>query len=555
MAERPVTISSEREFIDTIYFYQVYKYISEKLDESDHETHRNAYERMVEHYISLITRCLQGISSNESNNQIQTEYINYFSWNEDVINTNLDEFKCKLQSQINKTPNEEKLLDEIKQQLDAIKQTKVKFLELDINELGKVNEYVQAFRIVKGSTTRRVNKRLIENLSYRFVDYLNTLTVKRCIIEGFGRNECNYDDLKAEAEFILTKLNEASNLACHHITKNAWEAFTSFREKDQINRLSQDEEIAAALDLSHVRANETRLHRLERQLKEACEKINTWLQKKLNETFQVVKIQYRTILDPVGTLKNLWFAIRHPINTKDALVKWIKQNKWKAGIIVVSGLAIGVAAGILIGGPVIVGALSMELTFGLAAGIATFDITGVMPLLAAAGEGGVLVRDADKKTQDEISKNAIEKQKVLDEVEPLKRKVRNEEFIRERIRTARQEAERELVVIMKAEEESAAQLDQELSKMSPEQIAPALEQCQEAIVLVTNELAQAGSTRERVISKLNDMRRDHKIINDAQSAAIRIQNRAKDSFTDIGTAKRIMNLEEMDIEAQKSDFT
>ena len=548
MAERTTSISSNGGFIDTIYFYQIYRTIVENPEENN-ETRRTAYERMVEHYISLIIRCLQGIYLNESNKMVQTEYVNYFFWNEDVMHANLDEFKLKLQSQMKKTQNETSLLDEIEKQLEAMKQAKVKFLKLDNNELGKVMEYVQAYRIVKDSKKRQVNMRLMENLSYRFVDYLNTLTAKRCNIEGFGRAECKYDDLTSEAEFILTKLNDASNLACYQLTKSAWEAFISFRKTDETNRISQDQEIAAALDFSHVRANETRLEYLQRQLKEACEKINMWLQKKLNQTFQLFQIISAPIFHPFNTAKNVCSAIANLISTKEALEIWTKQNKWTARIIIVSGLIIGATATVLVISHLMAGTLVMS----LAGKLLVCAAVGTMPILAAAGEGGLLVRNADKEIQDEISKSDSHKKKVLDEVEPMKRSLRNEEYVRAKIRTAKQEAERELAIIIRAEEESARQLDQNLSIMSHEEIAPALNECKEDLILVTTELTEVRSTRKAVISNLNEMRKDHRIIDDAQSAAIRIQNRAKDSFAEIGVTKRMMNLEEMDIEARKSN--
>ncbi|CAF1164459.1 unnamed protein product [Adineta steineri] len=258
---------------------------------------------------------------------------------------------------------------------------------------------------------------------------------------------------------------------------------------------------------------------------------------------------------PLQTLQNLWFAIRHPICTANALIKWIKQNKWRAGIIIVCGLVIGVGAGILIGGPLLVGALAVEVAGGVTGGLITFGAVGIMPLLAAAGEGGVLVKEADRQIADEENKNKTAKQAVLDEVDPMKRKVRNEEFLRSRLREAKRQAEQELAVIIRAEQESAQLLDQQLINSSHEQIASALGECEEALAVTAHELTETRDARERIIVVLNGIQHDHCIINNAQEAAIRIQKSSKDTFTLIGVGKETMNLDGMTIEAHRSDYT
>ncbi|CAF1040548.1 unnamed protein product [Didymodactylos carnosus] len=351
------------------------------------------------------------------------------------------------------------------------------------------------------------------------------LTIKRCLTD-FGRDGCSEDMLRTEAAFILLKLQECKSEFLQP-TKDTWNAFISFRDNDETNQRSQDQELSIALEVAHMRANATRLQRFERQLQVAIAATERSLGKCLVKTFEFSKMAFSPYLHPINACKNIWFAMCHPMVTLRAVVKWVKENPWKAGLVILGSIAVGVAVGFGIGGPLIAGAFLLDFTVGIVAGVVTTVVAGSIPMLAAAGEGGLLVKSAQKQQENDKKAYADRRVGVCEEVTPLQQALKREleeqrdtEYIRTCEKEATIRAKNDLLLLKRLEEDTIRQQQEQLYNMDRESLQKALGELQEAHAVTRMENQRVSNERAEVEQQLAAVREDHAKMNIAEVAAL-----------------------------------
>jgi hypothetical protein len=234
--------------------------------------------------------------------------------------------------------NDDGICKRIIKLINDIKLIMVRYFQLSESEKSISNEYVHSYNIA----SRRNNPVPIQQSGRLYKNYIKILTDKYHI-ENLD-SDITHEQLYEQGEFLVSKLSGINDQLADDIVKIT-KNFKEFVESDCDLRKAQDLAIANALEDAHVRANETRFETIKREIIETINKIKKALEKKLGEAINFASLLIDPILHPIETIKNLYFCIRHPVVTFNAIKEWACEHPWKAGFLLIGGISVAFITG------------------------------------------------------------------------------------------------------------------------------------------------------------------------------------------------------------------
>uniref|UniRef100_A0AC34RFV0 Uncharacterized protein n=1 Tax=Panagrolaimus sp. JU765 TaxID=591449 RepID=A0AC34RFV0_9BILA len=466
-------IGGDRIFIDALYFYQRSKEdlkdIGNKVDGKIVETtERGKIEYFCcTHYLKAINHVLSKIQS-VSKEDAKIHYLDYIRWNRDIIETELDYFKC-IEHLQHIVPN----ITECQENFESIISN---HCQLTTEDESIVNQYIHSYERVERFSRKfgKTYKLALQHTGRLFINYINILK-NRGYIKKFDRQGITFDDLKKQAEFLIAGLKHVDD----DLRKNIEEAFKLYEEYCEFDdgyAKTNDELICKALELAHSRATENILQAALRNIKETIHYIKEKAKEKAAEAFEAGKLCTNLIRHPVETGKDVVKAFRHYRRTFEEIIKFAKNSPLKFAFLIGGGFVLGVIGCVtaaVIFSPLVPVALAGATALAIGGSFGSLAAGTALTTMAAGARAAEVIDEAEQRVALQEAKEAALKAKNEKEGKKIAEKVAYNCYIREELRKTKKIAEENVQRMQmenKIKEERERQIDLAIALLNPEEL-------------------------------------------------------------------------------------
>ena len=483
-----VGIANNRNFIDLLYKYYMLK---DELDKKHGEMSENEIllnkRNMAISYLNLVNLCLSKVDIDshedyENNNEIRADYIDWLYWNRLIITHTINEYLEDHEL----TGNIKNFSDFCQTTQDSIRNFSLNNLSLNTTEKTIIIEYERVYRLA----CSRENKKVLWEQSARFfINYTQILINKR-MLSTFGRDNIDKNIFQQEFNHLSLKIRATSDRELFNNLTGVYRAYKQFVLGDKNSRKAQDESLENALQLAHACASENKLQGTYRLIKESIESINERLNRGLEQAMKFTRVLFNPIAHPIKTLSNILYCIMHPVHSIQGVLQWAINNPWKAGILMLGGLTLGLITGL---GTTVLLTLAMPIEIGIAigAGLAVATLTSGVPAVQAAGNSGLLVASAKKDISSAKMKDQKLRQSSTEDANRIASQVKKEELIRKRLYQAYKQAEEEARILEQIDIELRAQRQREIEVAPLDDLIQAQSSYSEMLVQLASQCAKS----------------------------------------------------------------
>uniref|UniRef100_A0AC35FP51 Uncharacterized protein n=1 Tax=Panagrolaimus sp. PS1159 TaxID=55785 RepID=A0AC35FP51_9BILA len=526
-------IAGDRKLIDNYYLYtKMKKEIDEKTKENG-ELHVQAEiirdkKKCCICYLMVLSHCVKQIDMLPLS-QTQRSYLDWIRWNRLINLTQLRRFKNDPYLQEN-VELIETLIIKIQTLLDE---------NFVFNEAEKAisNQYAHAMARIQRQTEQSVSIdiRVLQHCAKLLINYMNNLK-NRCYIKSLDRPGYSIEQLKSEAEDLITSLRRMNDTALATDLKDALDHFMNFREFDETEAASVEELIQHSLELAHERATETWLQSAKRQLTEVINQIKLAASRKIGQILEASSVLAHPLLHPIDTLKNMGYAIIHPINTSKELWKRAKENPWKCAAIVVGSIAVGVGIGLGVTGIVL--ALDLAITaVSLSPGV-----LGVLAIVSSAAAASALINTVvtggrvlmtEQDAQRKIAKQEAKQLALIDQNTAEGKKIASQIKLNKMMREQLESTEEAFKQMQRLEEEFEESRRKQFNEMTPEELSNAEAEFGQQLNEVEEGLEATKNNLLTEQQKANEIQRNLTMLKDGKAALAFLLQNVKQNNSDI----------------------
>uniref|UniRef100_A0AC34RT42 Uncharacterized protein n=1 Tax=Panagrolaimus sp. JU765 TaxID=591449 RepID=A0AC34RT42_9BILA len=427
-------IAGDRKFIDAFYMHQKSK---EELKNIDHKGKNEEKIKTIEficfkYYLDALDHCFTKIIRS-SNEETKTHYLDYIRWNRDIIAGQLDDFKC--------IPHLQYFFPTITEYENVCKEIIEENFQLATEDKGIVNQYVHAYECVQrfneNEKCGKKYKLALQHTGKLFINYVNILKTHGYTKE-LDRHDVTFADFQNEAKDLVIRLEDVDDELKKDV-EEAFELFKDYCEFDDGCAKTNDELICKALELAHSRATENVLQTALRNIREAIVYIIEATEERIAEAWEVGKLFLNPISHPIETMKNVAYAIFHPVDTFAEFKKLAHDNPWKFQFIACSSL--GISAAITLFGSLVAAPVFSIMLIGYACGsVSAVAASGKAAKATAKGYKEIALEKA--KSASLIADNEEKGRKIAQDV--LDNYIRREESRKAREQTEKTIRERRL---------------------------------------------------------------------------------------------------------------
>uniref|UniRef100_A0AC34RSM9 Uncharacterized protein n=1 Tax=Panagrolaimus sp. JU765 TaxID=591449 RepID=A0AC34RSM9_9BILA len=466
-------IGGDRTFIDAFYFYQRSKEDLKDLAVNDNwkmdekmEIEKTEYFCCT-HYLKAIRHIISKIQS-VSKDDVKIHYLDYIRWNRDIIELELDYFKC-----ISHLEHIVPSIAECQKNFESIIKDHFQF---NADDESIANQYVHSYECVERFNRKfgKAYKKALQHTGRLFINYVNILK-NRGYTKKLDRQGITFEDFKKEAEFLIAGLKHLDD----NLRKDIEETFKCYEEYCEFDdgyAKTNDGLIFKALELAHSRATENILQAALRNIKETIYYIKEKAKEKAAEAFEAGKLCTNLMRHPVETGKNVVEAIRHPKRTFEEIIKFAKNSPLKFAFLIGGGFVVGViGVGItaLIFSPLIPVALAGATALAVGGAFGSLAVGTAFTTMAAGAVAAQAIDKAEQQIAIEELKEAVLKAKNEKEGQKIAEEVLYNQYLREKLRQTRKEEEENIQRIRmekEKKEERERQIKMAIVPLSPKEL-------------------------------------------------------------------------------------